>query len=104
MVSGFEAIGLVVLLGINTLVAAVLTRFFRLHLETRWGQVLYALVITPVVLLVLTLVLGMVLGPDLGDPATVVGVTILLPLLLGIALDYFWMPAPEEVELPETAQ
>lgn len=102
MVTVFEAVGLLVLLGVNTLIAAVLTRFFRVRLNTRWGGALYAILITPVVLLVVTLLLGQILGPDLGEPATVVGVTVLVPLTLGIAFDYFWMPAPDEVELPET--
>jgi len=58
--------------------------------------------LTPVVLLVLVLVLGGAgLGPDLGSPAAVVGITILLPLALGMAFDYFWQPAPEEVDLPD---
>jgi hypothetical protein len=30
-----------------------------------------------------------------------VGLTVVLPMALGIAFDYFWMPAPGEVELPE---
>jgi hypothetical protein len=102
MVSAFEAVGLLVLLGVNTLIAAVLTRLFRVRLNTRWGGALYAVLLTPVVLFVVTLVLGQVLGPDLGDPATVVGVTVLLPLTVGIAFDYFWMPAPNEIELPDT--
>jgi hypothetical protein len=25
-----------------------------------------------------------------------------VPLSLGIAVDYFWMPAPDEVEVPDT--
>ena len=103
MVSALEAAGLLVLLGANTLLAAVLTRVFRVRLTTRWGSVLYVLFVVPVALLVVTLVFGIVLGPDLGDPTTVVGLTILLPMTLGIAIDYFWMPAPEDVELPETA-
>ena len=27
-----------------------------------------------------------------------------VPLALGLTVDYFWMPAPDEVELPETAR
>ena len=102
MVTLFEAAGLLVLVGLNTALAAVLTRLFRVRLETRWGGALYTVLLTPVALTVVTLLLGQVLGPDLGSPATVVGVTVLLPLTLGIAVDYFWMPAPEEVEVPDT--
>lgn len=101
MVSVVGGIGLLILLAVNTVVSAVLTRFFRVHMDTRWGQVVYAVVVTPVVLLGLTLVLGTILGPNLGTPGAVFGVTILLPLSVGIAFDYFWMPAPDEVEVPE---
>ncbi len=102
MVSVFEAVGLVAIIGGNTAIAAVLTRVFRVYMTTHWGSVLYTLLITPVALLVVTLVAGTVLGPNLGDPNTVVGLTILLPMTLGVAFDYFWMPAPDEVELPTT--
>lgn len=97
-----DLVGLLVILVVNTAAAALLTRVFRDRLHTRWGSLLYAVTVTPVVLLVLVLVLGGIgLGPNLRNSATVVGVTILLPLAVGIAFDYFWMPAPEEVELPE---
>ena len=102
MVSVFEAVGLVAIIGGNTAIAAVLTRVFRVYMKTHWGSVLYTLLITPVALLVVTLVAGTVLGPNLGDPNAVVGLTILLPMTLGVAFDYFWMPAPDEVELPTT--
>ncbi|MFC7176082.1 hypothetical protein [Halosegnis marinus] len=66
------------------------------------GAVLYSVLLTPLVLLVLVLVLGGAgLGPDLGGAAAVIGITILLPLAMGMAFDYFWQPAPEEVELPD---
>ncbi|MDG5777365.1 hypothetical protein VB773_02965 [Haloarculaceae archaeon H-GB2-1] len=101
MVSVAEAIGLVVILLVNTAVAALMTRFFRVRLSTRWGSAVYAALLGPLALLVLTLVLGSFLGPNLGSPATVITVTIVLPLIVGITFDYFWMPAPDEVELPE---
>jgi hypothetical protein len=102
MVSVVDAVGLLVLLGINTALAAVLTRVFRTRLNTRWGGALYTVLITPVVLLIVTIVIGQALGPNLGDTATLVGLTVLVPLTVGIAFDYFWMPAPDEVEVPET--
>lgn len=101
MASVVGLLGLVTILGINTLLAALLTRFFRVQLATRWGSVLYIILLVPLALLVSTLVLGTVLGSDVGSEAAVVGLTILLPLAVGIAFDYFWMPAPEEVDLPE---
>lgn len=103
MVSVVDVVGLLVILAVNCALAALLTRLFRVRLATQWGSVLYSLLGIPVVLLVVVLVLGGAgLGPNLGDPATVVGVTILLPMSLGMAFDYFWQPAPDEVDLPET--
>ncbi|WP_255148690.1 hypothetical protein [Halorarius halobius] len=103
MVTVVDVVGLLVILGVNSAAAALLTRYFRVTLNTQWGSVLYSLLLVPVVLLVFVLVLGGVgLGPNLGDASTVVGVTILLPMALGMAFDYFWQPAPEEIELPES--
>ena len=102
MVTVVGAIGLLIIVGVNAAVAALLTRFFRVRLDTQWGPLVFALTITPVVLVVLTQVLSAIgLGFDLGTAGTVVGVAVVLPLALGIAFDYFWMPAPDEVELPE---
>ncbi len=103
MVTAVEAVGLVALIGINAFAAAILTRLFRVRLDTQWGAVLYTILVIPVVLLVLTLLLGQLLGPNLGDPTTVVGITIFLPMTLGIAFDYFWMPSPDDIDLPDTA-
>lgn len=103
MVSLLGAVGLLVLVGLNTVIAAVLTRLFRVRLETRWGGVLYTLVLTPVVLLLATLVIGsLTFMPNLGSTNAVLGVAVFLPLTLGIAFDYVWMPAPEDVEVPDT--
>ena len=101
MLSIADVVGLLVILGVNSAAAAVLTRFFRVRLDTRWGSALYAVLLGAFVLTALTIVLGGAgLGPNLGNPATVVGLTVVLPLATGIAFDYFWMPAPEEVDLP----
>lgn len=103
MVSAADAIGLVVILLVNSAVAALMTRFFRVRLNTSWGSATYVALVGPVVLLALTLVLSgvMNLGGNLGSPAAVVMLTIALPLSLGATFDYFWMPAPDEIELPE---
>ncbi|MFB6150474.1 MAG: hypothetical protein ABEJ40_01585 [Haloarculaceae archaeon] len=103
MVSLLAVAGLAVILLVNTAVAALLTRFLRVRLKTRWGSLVYALLACPFVLVVLTLFLSGVLnlGPDLGSAAVVVGLVIVLPTATGITFDYFWMPAPGEVELPE---
>jgi hypothetical protein len=103
MVTVLDAFGLAVILLVNTAVVALLTRFLRVRLHTRWGSALYALFLSPVVLFVLTLFLSGVLklGPDLGSTAAVVALVIFLPMGTGLAFDYFWMPTPEEVDLPE---
>jgi hypothetical protein len=102
MVSVVSVVGLLVIIGVNTAVAALMTRFFRVRLDTRWGPVVFALAIEPVVLTVLVLLLSGVLGlgGNLGSAALVFGVTVILPMALGVAFDYFWMPAPDDVDLP----
>lgn len=104
MVSVLALAGLAVLVVIQTALAAVLIRFFRIRLSTRWGSLLYAVVLVPLALLVTTLVFSglLGLGPDLGGPTAVVFLMIGVPLAIGLTIDYIWMPAPEEVELPET--
>ena len=104
MVSAVGAIGIVVIVAVNTATAALATRFLRVRLETDWGTALYVALIVPVCELALTLVLSGVvgLGSNLGGPVAVLAAAILLPLALGVAFDFFWMPAPDEVELPDT--
>ncbi len=104
MVSLGAVIGFAVIIGIHTAIAAVLIRFFRLRLATRWGTALFALFFVPLALVVSLLIVGQFpvfsgIGRD-----TVMMVTILLPLLLGFAIDLFWMPAPEDVELARQEQ
>ncbi|MDY6818361.1 MAG: hypothetical protein SVG88_06835 [Halobacteriales archaeon] len=106
MVSALAVAGLAVLVVIQTALAAVLTRFFRIRLSTRWGSLVYAVVLVPLALLVTTMVLSglLGLGPDLGGPTAVVFLMIGVPLAIGLTIDYLWMPAPEEVELPDTTR
>ena len=106
MVAVIDLAGLLVIVLVNSAVTALMTRFFRVRLDTRWGGMLYSLLLCPVVVLVLVLVLSGVfgLGGNLGSRATVVFLTIFVPLALGLTFDYVWMPSPEEVELPETMQ
>ncbi|WP_256685827.1 hypothetical protein [Halococcus qingdaonensis] len=103
MVSVADIVGLLVVVGVNTAVAALTTRFLRVQLTTRWGVVVYVLALVPAVQLLVTLGLTgpLGLGPDLGSSLTVVSVAVALPFALGVAFDYFWMPSPTEVELPE---
>lgn len=106
MVSTVGLVGLLVIVGVNALVAALMTRFFRVRLSTIWGTVLYSLILIPIVLVVLTLILSGVarLGPNLGSTGAVMAVAVALPFALGVAFDFFWMPSPDEVELPDTTR
>jgi hypothetical protein len=103
MVSVVDVVGLLVLLGVNSAAAALMTRFFRVRLATQWGSILYVALLTPVVLTVTTILLGgfLSLGPDLGSRNAVLGIVIFLPIAMGVSFDFFWMPSPEEVDLPE---
>ncbi|MCU4740729.1 hypothetical protein OB955_07720 [Halobacteria archaeon AArc-m2/3/4] len=106
MVSLASALGLLLIVGVHTFFAAVATRFFRLRLETQWGAAIYSLFLIPVALVASTLILSgaLGLGGDLGSREMVLTVVIVLPLALGYTIDVFWMPHPDEVELPETTE
>jgi hypothetical protein len=96
MVSVIGVVGTLTIVGLHTIVAGIMMRFLRLRLATTWGQLLFAVVFIPLVLLVGTLVLsgGLGLGVDLGSPVLAVGVTVLLPLLLGVTVEYLYMEPP----------
>jgi len=102
MVSVAGIIGLLVIVLVNSAVTALMTRFFRVRLHTRWGSLVYSLLLCPVVMVVILLVLSGVfrLGANLGSQTAVILVTVIIPLAIGMTFDYFWMPAPDEVELP----
>jgi len=104
MVGVLDLVGVLVIVLLNSGVTALMTRFFRVRLDTRWGSLLYALLLCPVALFVLLLVFSGVfkLGGNLGSRATVVTLMIFLPLALGMTFDYVWMPSPDEVEVPDT--
>jgi hypothetical protein len=87
----------------NTVIAAVMTRFFRLQLKTRWGSVVYTALLVPVALVVTTIVAFSVgVGVDLGSAGAVLGLMVGLPMGLGVTIDVLYVPAPDEYELPET--
>jgi len=99
------AAGYAIIVVVNTAVAVVAIRFFRLQLETWWGAGAYTVLFVPLALLVSTVVLSGLfgLGGSAGSREVALTLAIALPLSLGLAIDLFWMPAPEEVELPESA-
>ncbi|MDZ5809815.1 hypothetical protein U4E84_00405 [Halorubrum sp. AD140] len=106
MIALIGYVSLLALVAFHTLVAGVTTRFFRLRLATSWGSVVYTLVLTPMLLLISTLVFTGVLnvgsGVVLGGPTVLFGLLVFLPLVLGAAIDYLYVPSPEEYELPDT--
>ncbi len=105
MVSLVAGIGLLVMIVAHTVIAAVATRFFRIRLESRWGPVVYTLLLVPVALVASTLFLSgpLGIGADLGSTGMALMLMVVAPLALGYTIDVFWMPHPDEVELPERA-
>jgi hypothetical protein len=94
-------------LGIHTLFAAVLTRFFRIRLDTDWGAAVYVALLVPLALLVTTLVFAGVMGIGSGfelNRALVLGLFVGMPTVLGATVDVLYMTPPEEYELPEPAE
>jgi len=99
-------VSLLALVAFHTLVAGVTTRFFRLRLSTSWGSVVYTVVLTPMLLLISTLVFTGVFnvgaGVTLGSTTVLFGLLVFLPVVLGAAIDYLYVPSPDEYELPDT--
>lgn len=97
---------LVGLIGLHTVASAILMRFFRIRLKTRAGWLIYSLLLPPVPLFISTLVftgpLG--IGFDLGSPSVALSILIAFPMALGFTIDVLYVPAPEEYDLPETAE
>lgn len=106
MVSVADVVGLLVILGVNSAIAALATRFFRVRLKTDWGSAIYTLILTPLPLVATTLIFGGVLGlgPNLGSANAVLGATVVLPMALGISFDFFWMPAPDDIDVPDNTR
>lgn len=95
--------GLGVIAVLHVAVAVVAVRFLRVRLATRWAPYLYAVFIVPVLYVPTTVVLGSLLGAVAGstvDRGLLVVLLWVLPLSLGVAVDEFWLPRPEEVDLP----
>jgi hypothetical protein len=88
----------------NTLIAAVMTRFFRIQLHTRWGTVVYTALLVPLALVITTIVaFSLGVGVDLGSAGAVLGLMVGLPMALGVTIDVLYVPSPDEYELPDTA-
>jgi len=106
MLALFGFVTILALVAFHTLLAGVTTRFFRLRLSTSWGSVVYTIVLTPMLLLISTLfftgVVNVGSGVNLGTPTVVIGLFVGLPVVVGAAIDYLYVPSPEEYELPDT--
>jgi hypothetical protein len=101
MVSAVGLAGLLVIVLVNSAVTALMTRFFRVRLHTRWGGFVYSILLCPLALLVLGVILSVPVGPfiTLGRMAFLL-LVVFVPLAVGMAFDYVWMPSPDDVELP----
>jgi len=102
----FAVINYGVFLGLvvaHTMLAAVMTRFFRLRLDTQAGWIGYSLGLSPILLFISTLVVtgGLGLGPNLGSPLVVFAILIGLPVALGVTIDLLYVAQPADVELPQ---
>lgn len=105
MVSLVGAIGVLVLVAINTAFAAVGARFFRVRMSTAWGSAIYTVLIIPLAFVVTTLAISGALGLGGGvfsDLGSTLAVTWGYPFAIGVTIDVFWMPAPEALDTPES--
>ena len=98
------AVGMLAVFAVHAVIAAVAVRYFRLSLSTRWGPVVYTAVLVPLAYVVTTLVAFGALGVGTGldvDARTLVTFLWAVPFALGVSFELFWMPPPEDVDLPE---
>lgn len=101
MVSLVGALGVLVIVAINTAIAAVGARFFRVRMSTRWGSAIYTVLLVPMAFVVTTLALSGALGLGgavFGDLGSTLAVTWGYPFAIGVTVDLFWMPAPDELD------
>lgn len=106
MASALSIAVLLAIVAVHALLSAVLTRYFRIALDTAWGVALFVGAGIPLVLLATTLILSGVLGlgPSLGSPLLVLIVLIAAPMALGVLVDLLYVPPPEEYDLPDTSE
>jgi len=106
MASALSIAVLLAIVALHALLAAVLTRYFRIALRSLWGTAVFVVAAIPLVLLATTFLFSGVfgLGPALGSPLLVLIVLIAAPMALGVFVDLLYVPPPEEYELPETTE
>lgn len=100
MVSLGAAVGVAVIVLVNTAVAAVFARYFRLALATRVGALLFTAAGVPVLYVVTTIVLGGALGLGnqvfAGDDGLFFTLCWGFPFFLGLSIHLFWLPPVPE--------
>jgi hypothetical protein len=104
MPSAATIFGFLLIIVVNTVLAAVAMRFFRLRLATTWGAVVYTAVAVPVLYVATTILLSGFVGfggTGVEDRGTALILVWVVPFTLALSLEFFWMPAPDEVELPD---
>lgn len=91
---------------LNTGLAVIGVRFLRVRLATRWAPVIYALIFLPILFIPPSLAVAAIIGTAdvVVDPQTLVGVFFVFPLGVGFAIDFFWLPPPTAIEVPEDTQ
>ncbi|WP_137284708.1 hypothetical protein [Halorussus salinisoli] len=107
MPSAATIFGFLLIMVVNTVLAAVAIRFFRLRLSTTWGVVVYTAVLVPLMYVATTILLSGFIGfggSGVQDRGTALILVWVVPFTLAVSLDVFWMPSPEEVDLPDQAR
>jgi len=104
MASALSIAFLLALVAAHTLISAVLTRYFRIALDTRGGAALFTVAGIPLVLLASTYLFSglLSLGPELGSAGVVLTLLVAIPVGLGALVDVLYVPPPEEVDVPDT--
>ena len=74
MVSVVGLAGLLVIVLLNSAVTALMTRFFRVRLKTRWGGLVYSILLCPVAMFVVFMLLSILgFGAGLGLSSMKIG-------------------------------
>lgn len=104
MASALSVALLLALVAAHTLLAAVMTRYFRIALDTRAGAALFTFSAIPLTLIATTYVFSGVLGlgPELGSPAVVLTLLVAVPVGIGALVDVLYVPPPKDVDVPDT--
>lgn len=100
------AVAFLGVIAVHTGIAVVGLRFFRVRLGTTWAPFLYAVILIPIIYVPTTILFSGVLsaGGATVDAGTLFGVLFLLPLAVGVSIDVFWLPAPDDVEVPAESE